>query len=292
MIKKCLDKYISWAAEDGGYNHLKYTPNITAEIIDKSAQEFDLTGIIEARMRHLARSHRGPLALEQAQRESTADADIDAQVEMQIRRELEAAHEQQLHNNNDRNRSWRTFGSRMMSKLFTLLRSRPIVKPESHGQTPVNDSGDDPAEDQVRIKTEEEEEVKPIIKEEEIADSDYDDDDVAMTDIPLALETLSSSPPLPPSHSPSPPPTLRPPPVIYGFFVVNTTVLLLTADTAKDEPTMNLSFHLDMDFQDRGQSVWNALTVAIVACLARDNMMTRMGDFEEEGVVEESDPDA
>jgi hypothetical protein len=38
--------------------------------------------------------------------------------------------------------------------------------------------------------------------------------------------------------------------------------------------------------------VWNALTVAVVVCLARDDMVSRLDDFEEAIVIEDSDPDA
>ncbi|KAL7787489.1 hypothetical protein V8C37DRAFT_404832 [Trichoderma ceciliae] len=299
MIKKCLDKYISWAAEDGGYRHLKYTPNITVEIIDKAAEEFDMTSVVEERMRDLARSHRELLAIKAERQDSTAESDTDREVEMQIKSELEASSGQQRRGR--RSRSWRTLGSRMMSKLFRLIRSRPVIKPEFHGETSVIDSEDDEptaaeqsdqARGRVYAKREEEEEEQGEVG---IKDEDFDDsdDDITMADIPLASTTLSSSPSQSPSPSPSSPsPYRHPPPVVYGFFIVTTTVLLLTADSAKDESSMNLSFHLDMDFQDRGQSVWNALTVAIVACLARDDMMTRMEDFEEEKAEEESDPDA
>jgi hypothetical protein len=296
MIKKSLDKFIDWAAEDGGYSHLQYTPNISVEIIDSVAEESDLTGVLEARMRALARSHRELLAMKPEEQDVTSDMDIDKEVEMQIKSEVEAVNEQRQQLSEERSRSWRTFGSRIMGKLLRMIRSRPVIKLESHGETSVIDSEDDDrttieqdhqAMDRVYVKTEEEEEEKYSIKEEYVDDSD---DDILMEDIPLAPTAVSlpSLPPLPPSPSRY----LRPPPVIYGLFIVTSTVLLFTADSSKDEPSMNLSFHLDLDFQDRGQSVWNALTVAIVACLARDDMMTRMEDFEEERVVEESDVDA
>ncbi|PTB42946.1 hypothetical protein M441DRAFT_135699 [Trichoderma asperellum CBS 433.97] len=242
MIKKALDKFIRWAAEDGGYNHLQYTPNIIVEVMDRDAEESDLTGFIEARMKALARLHRKILAVNQ---DVAEDMDIDKEVEMQIKK--------------------------------------------SHGETKVIDSDDDEQKtvekgkqtvDLVSVKMEEDE--KPIVKTE-----CFEEDDISMKDIPHAQTVFSPSPLLP-----SPLPFRRPPPVIYGFFIVSSTVFLFTADSSKDEPSMNLSLLLDMNFQDQGQSVWNALTVAIVACLARDDMMTRMEDFEEERVVEESDVDA
>lgn len=289
MVKKALDKFIRWAAEDGGYNHLQYTPNIIVDIIDRNAEESDLTGIIETRMKALARLHRKILAINQ---DIAEDMDIDREVEMQIKCEAEASDEQQRQQLlEERGRSWGTFGSRIMSKLLGLIRFRPIIKPESHGEIKVIDSEDEEQTavkqdhrtvDRVRVKMEEDE--KPIIKTEYCDDFE---DDISMKDIPLAPAELS------PSHLlPSPLPFRRSPPVIYGFFIYSSTVFLFTVDSSKDEPSMNLSLHLDMNFHDQGQSVWNALTVAIVACLARDDMMTRMEDFEEERIVEESDVDA
>lgn len=290
MVKKALDKFIRWAAEDGGYNHLQYTPNVLVELLDKNAEEADLTGIIKARMHALARLHRKALAIHQ---DVTENMDIDRQVEMQIQAEAEASDEQQRQLLKERGRSWGKFGSHIMSKLLGLIRFRPIIKPESHGETKVIDDEDEEqtavgqgkqTAGHVSVKMEEDE--KPNIKPECF------EDDILMKDIPLAQSVLSQSPLLPSPLLPSPLLFRRTPPVIYGFFIASSTVFLFTVDSSKDEPTMNLSLHLNMNFQDQGQSVWNALTVAIVACLARDDMMTRMEDFAEKRAVEESDVDA
>lgn len=286
MIKKALDKFIRWAAEDGGYNHLQYTPNVLVEILEKNTEQADLTSIIEARMNELARLHRKALTIDQNVAESM---DIDREIEMQIKSETEASDEQQRQLLKQRGRSWGKFGSRIMSKLLGLIRIRPIIKPETHGETKVIDDEDeeqtataDPGEHgagHVSVKWEEDEKFN--IKPESF------EDDISMMDIPLAQTTRPQSPLLP-----SPLPFRRPPPVIYGFFIISTTVCLFTVDSSKDESSMNLSLHLDMNFHDQSQSVWNALTVAIVACLARDDIMTRLEDFEEKRAVEESDVDA
>lgn len=83
----------------------------------------------------------------------------------------------------------------------------------------------------------------------------------------------------------------RPPPVVYGFFILNSLVFCLSADPAKGEDCP-ITFHVQIDFEDRHQSVWNALTVAIIVCLARDEMMTRLDEFEKVPTEVESDPDA
>ncbi|KAL6802318.1 hypothetical protein J3E68DRAFT_435137 [Trichoderma sp. SZMC 28012] len=286
QIKKALTDYLSWAAEDGGYSHLKYTPNTIVEVVDRNGEGSTLAAFIETRMRELAQAHRELLAIKPEQGIYSTDMDVDKEVEAQIKTEADASVERQPGGN--RNRSWRTFGSRIMNRLYQLLR-RPVIKPESHGETSVINSGDDEpntrqgnnhARGRVYVKQEEENEI--AIKRELFNDSD---DDITMADIPMASTTTL--------HSPVPLISyIRPPPVVFGFFIVATSVILLTADASKEDGDMVINFHVDMDFQNRSLGVWNALTVAIATCLARDDMMKRMGDFEEEGVVEESDPDA
>ncbi|TEA21796.1 hypothetical protein C8034_v005436 [Colletotrichum sidae] len=80
------------------------------------------------------------------------------------------------------------------------------------------------------------------------------------------------------------------PPVVYGLFIVNTSVMVVTMDSAKEEPY--LSYQVEVGFNKRGQAVWNALTIAIVVCLARDAMMEMKNGFEVAAVTQESDPDA
>lgn len=83
----------------------------------------------------------------------------------------------------------------------------------------------------------------------------------------------------------------RPPPVVYGLFILNTTVLLLTVDSSKGDSAY-VSFHVQTNLQDTHQSVWNALTLAMAVCLARDELRGRREDFEALPVEVESDPDA
>lgn len=69
------------------------------------------------------------------------------------------------------------------------------------------------------------------------------------------------------------------PPVLYGLFIVNTTLLVVTIDPAKG-PKAFVSFQVEVNFNKQNQGVWNAITVAIVACLARDDMVARQRYFE------------
>lgn len=107
--------------------------------------------------------------------------------------------------------------------------------------------------------------------------------------------SLPRSPPSPSSpdepRTPSTQTYRRHPPVVYGLFILNTSVLVLTTDSSKGDDAY-VSFHVQVDFQDEQQGIWNALTVATAVCLARDELRTRVGDFEELPCLEESDPDA
>lgn len=107
-----------------------------------------------------------------------------------------------------------------------------------------------------------------------------------------ASPTRSHSPPSPIEPQTPPKRTCRRhPPVVYGLFILNTSVLLLTTDSSQGSDGY-VSFQVQIDFQEDNQSVWNALTIAIAVCLARDELRTRAGDFEELPCLSESDPDA
>lgn len=64
------------------------------------------------------------------------------------------------------------------------------------------------------------------------------------------------------------------PPVLYGLFVVNTTLLVLTIDSTKGE-FAHVSYQVEVNFNKRNQGVWNAITVAIVGCQARNDTIWR-----------------
>ncbi|MBE3042385.1 hypothetical protein IMZ48_07355, partial [Candidatus Bathyarchaeota archaeon] len=68
------------------------------------------------------------------------------------------------------------------------------------------------------------------------------------------------------------------PPVLYGLFIVNTTLLLLTVDAAKG-PDADVSYQVECKFSKMNQGVWNAITVAIVVCRARDDLVARKKHF-------------
>ncbi|KAG5974951.1 hypothetical protein E4U55_007963 [Claviceps digitariae] len=194
LIKKSLDKYLSWAAEDGGYAHLRYVPNMITAVLDVRLGEAEITSLMEKRMRALAFLQREYLRV---------DRDDDFFAAMEQGKEGPA-----------------TLVDKFLRKMT------------------ADDAGD--------------------------AQGDGDEDNQIVY--------------------------RRKPPVVYGLFVLQSSVFLLTVDSAKGLDAY-VSFHVDMHFMDRHQSVWNALTVAIAVCLARDQLATRLDDFEELPDVQDSESD-
>ncbi|TQN67506.1 hypothetical protein CSHISOI_07937 [Colletotrichum shisoi] len=84
----------------------------------------------------------------------------------------------------------------------------------------------------------------------------------------------------------------RRPPVLYGLFIVNTSVMVLTIDSAKEGDEAYVSYQVEVGFSKRYQAVWNAITIAIVVCLARDAMIDMKEDFSHSMMDGDSDPDA
>ncbi|KAM0432827.1 hypothetical protein ACHAPT_004529 [Fusarium lateritium] len=300
LIKRELDKYLSWAAQDADYAHLRIVPNIMTEVIDTTMAEHDITEYIQGRMRSLAKLQR------------------------EFLRE-------------DGNpRFWDVLKPSIMTSPmikvepddFSPALERWQASPESAGR-PSNSnicidglSSETPCPGRtVKVEPRLESlqlfrgpggvDVDKLIQHHKKGRKNKRIDSPREKDIPKLDPAKVSTKPLaqtktpsrePSTRSPSPTSPIEPqtppkhtyrrsPPVVYGLFILNTSVLLLTIDSSKGSDAY-VSFQVQVDFQEEHQSVWNALTVAIAVCLARDELRTRAGDFEELPCLEESDPDA
>ncbi|KAG6064638.1 hypothetical protein E4U32_008237 [Claviceps aff. humidiphila group G2b] len=200
LIKSSLDRYLSWAAQDGGYAHLRYVPNIITAELDPRLGETEITNLMEQRMRALAFLQREYLRV---------DRDDEDFMPSEGQEHCPAA-----------------------------LVDRFLGQATAHHAGYAPSWGDD------------------------------DDDGDAAAAVVYRRE----------------------PPVVYGLFVLRSSVFLLTVDSAKGLDAY-VSFHVDMHFMDRHQSVWNALTIAIAVCLARDQLAARVEDFEESQRGEGSESD-
>ncbi|RGP66686.1 hypothetical protein FLONG3_8752 [Fusarium longipes] len=265
-IKRELDRYLNWAAQDGGYMHLRIVPNIMIEVIDTTMPEAEITEYITRRMRSLAKLQREFLRVDRKPQFwnvvkpgifKSPKVKTDPMVKVKI----------EVDDRSPSHTRWLTptesqAGSHShVDRLSAMAESREIA-----------------------IK------VEPGLKSPSIFATAQV---FETTTIPK-----TSSPPYSPSSSPTGEPQTpskctytRHPPVVYGLFILNTSVLVLTTDSSKG-PDSYVSFHVQVDFFDEHQGIWNALTIALAACLARDELRTRITDFEELPLVEESDPDA
>lgn len=237
LIKKSLDKYVAWAAEDGGYSNLRIVPNITTAVMDAELGEKGITSTIERRMRALAMTQREFLRVDRdesfwdvsevenaAKRTDWPDLLVEKYMK-RIEEQTAAASKDGSCQNTPRQRS--------TSPKDTAPTRESTRSPDAHGL--VSDETHQP---------------------------------------PLTTVEYRQKPP-----------------VVYGLFILRTSVFVLTVDSAKGDSAY-VSFHVDMHFMDRHQSVWNALTAAIAVCLARDQLVERMDEFDELPAREESGSEA
>lgn len=286
LIKDSLDDILAWAARDGGYDHLKTVPNIVVEVVEAPETQEDIVQFMMGRMR----------ALSQLQREfyrTDRDAEFWSAIEPRImssRSKSRSLLRRRIRAGMKRGRdiapstpelSWDELAtaspdtaSTPRRKLDFGSKKRRIIKSPTldmdelghfDGLKPIPSVETQLTEDTLR-------EVNAVIKTEPVEQ-------------PLAAID-------PPPHTP--PPKVgyrRRPPVVYGLYVLGTSVFLLTADSSKGDGGY-ISFHVDINFADNHQSVWNALTVAVAVCSARDELMSRLDDFKPASINCDSDPDA
>ncbi|KAK5987924.1 hypothetical protein PT974_12060 [Cladobotryum mycophilum] len=251
MVKKCLDSYITWAAQDGSFSHLEVVPNIIAEIIDSKEGEAGVTRIIENRMRALARLQREYLKINrEVEFESPGGGGSGGNGSSRRGR-------------GEKKDGWKARAFGLMNVFFKLFETG-----EGTG-VPVQNDGMkriklEPEEEELRLERTNSRKAKHKAKLEVIKEEDED--------TPISEYR-------------------RRPPVVYGLFIVRTSVFIMTVDSSRGD-TGYVSFHVDIDLKDYKQSVWNALTMAMVICVARDEMMSRLGDFDVVNAMEESDVDA
>nr|RBQ87481.1 hypothetical protein FVER53263_06187 [Fusarium verticillioides] len=257
LIKQQLDKYLSWAAQDGDYLHLRIVPNILTEIVDTKMLEDEITEHIQKRMRALAKLQREFLR-----------EDRNPQFWDVIKSSVFASPKIKLEPD-DGPTSFGGWLTPTQSRLGSHLQSGNVVPTtETH---------------EVAVK------IEPGFKSPGISAG------VLPKTTMLSRESYHSDSPSPslPEEPQTPPRHTyrRHPPVVYGLFIINTWVLVLTVDSSKGS-NAHVSFQVQVDFKDEHQGIWNALTIAIAVCLARDELRTRATDFEELPCVEDSDPDA
>lgn len=328
LIKRELDKYINWAAQDGEYAHLKIVPNIMVEIINTKLSQGAITEYMQGRMSDLATLQREFLRQDRAPDFwDVVKPNIMSSPRLKFEPEDEFATPERPLKPKPEDKPLKPKPNdkplelRLEDKSLEPQPNSEVLGPQLDGQSSGPNLEASPAEqegfDGTRIKIEPgtkrrssfsdstkgaingahengEEHRNKKRKIDETLDKDNSQNDSTKPDNGQAETTNGSAQDtLPPTESEAPPELTysRPPPVVYGLFILNTTVLLLTVDSSKGDSAY-VSFHVQTNFQDTHQSVWNALTLAIAVCQARDELMGRKEDFEPLPVQVESDPDA
>ncbi|OAA60774.1 hypothetical protein ISF_05813 [Cordyceps fumosorosea ARSEF 2679] len=259
MVKDGLDRFLAWAAEDGGYLHRRVVPNVITEVVDTAMPERAITELLQGRMRALARLQREFLR---------EDRDPNFWRNNNTKT-LGGGGDDYAEEGWGRGILQQGYLSPRRTRLVNKLRRRRAGRT---GKQPRLGDNSNSTEDELTRGTPPHHDVAaaPTPRRRTFA-SGADDDD---------LDELSTSPVK----------YRRPPPVVYGFFILDSSVFILTADASLGDQAY-VSFHVEADFMEHRQSVWNALTLAMVACLARDEMRERADDFEPQPEEEDSDPD-
>ena len=306
IIKEGIDQFLGWAAEDGGYADLKIVPNILTEAIDaKTMRANHITDYMQYRMKAMVQLHREFWRVDR-------DPDFWQAIEPWIMNPDNSLHPLLLEK------------ARRVYKKLTTLEGGKSIPDELASDIDITPPKTAAGAKRIRVANSPTAETDELAaspgdresKKQKMAAQDDRDRDLEKQDYEVNQKSHSSKTNLAslvvresplskdakPSNADKSPLRRSPenegdikfrrtPPVVYGLFILNTSVFLLTADSAKgDDPYV--SFHVEMDFLDRHQSVWNALTVAIAACMARDELMSRTEFFEALPEVQESDPDA
>ncbi|EGX90771.1 hypothetical protein CCM_07191 [Cordyceps militaris CM01] len=295
MIKDGLDRFLAWAAEDGGYHHRRVVPNIITEVVDTRMPEHAITELLQGRMRALARLQREFLredrdsdfwrsgGITTTTTTAAADAANAATAVGADRKHLLL----QRYLSPRRNRHPSRYHPGSAAANQRRRGAHPVAEDElARAPHPQQMAGHDTA--------------APKRRRMLASTSPTDLDELAQPGDPATM--MSPSPPSerllfsspspagPYGRSPAAVKYRRQPPVVYGFFILNSSVFILTVDASLGDHAY-VSFHVEADFMEHRQSVWNALTLAMVACLARDEMRERADDFEEQPEEEDSDPD-
>ncbi|TQW00759.1 hypothetical protein IF1G_00690 [Cordyceps javanica] len=294
MIKEGLDRFLAWAAEDGGYHHRRVVPNIITEVVDTLMLESDITDLLQGRMRALARLQREYLREDRDPNfwHGTSSASTTRTAANGNASSAAAAAADRDH---------------LLLQRYLSPRRKRHANKYRHGKAPKwRRRSDNAMEDELagtphhphtgghfqdaaaprRRRTF----ASPASELDELARPGDGD---RMRSSPAGEHRLLSSPSTTGTCLDGGGPAVRyrrQPPVVYGFFILNSSVFILTADASLGDHAY-VSFHVEADFMEHRQSVWNALTLAMVACLARDEMRLRADDFEPQPEEEDSDPD-
>lgn len=337
MIKDGLHRFLTWAAEDGGYRHLRVVPNIIVEVVDASMQQHAISELMQGRMRALGRLQREFLRADRDPQQFWDGLEASDAVEYLTPVKPRAAAALDEKNGDYKEPEERKpiitkrkdlllqqYLSRRQDRLAKRYRGgwlsssrgrRGRQRRQHQAQRPSHPHSDD-------VSMDEEDELAsttapctpskdhqaprrrsgggfaspattPTTEPDELATpaSDASRSEEVKKGRNFFTALFGTGKVKQEEDQDDSVEYRRPLPVVYGLFILNTSVFILTADSALGD-TGYVSFHVETDFMEYRQSVWNALTLGLVACQARDELRRRLEDFEpREDWDDESDCD-
>ncbi|CEJ88003.1 hypothetical protein VHEMI04581 [[Torrubiella] hemipterigena] len=278
VLKKGLERYLAWAAEDAGYNKLKVVPNIIAEIVSPELEEDAVTDYMQSRMRALARLQREFLHKDRRSDFWKLEPSTDP---------------------NDTPNKTPLSKKKLLLQKYLSPHGKRLAKRKRASNDDDSDDFAPQSEDSTPTKSGSNN--RRVRRKLHHFSTEYDelatDQSSILSFQPTATQTMptdSSRPETPKGKDITKGEMLeyrRQPPVVYGLFILGETAFVLTVDSARGESGY-ISFLCETDFMNKGQTIWNALTIAMVVCMARDDLRERMHDFEDATFEDDTDHDA
>jgi hypothetical protein len=295
LIRDRIEQFVAWAARDGGYDRLRFVPNIGVEIVEAPGRQDDIVNWMRMRMHALSglqrdffKVNRDPRFWDSAEpwtRGSSSKARRAFMKKSKVKSGTKRKAASEPITPDLCRDELATLSPQTQPSPSPLERLDASSKKRRYLKSPNADLDELSLSEYGR---------RPRMNTYDVDMMDDEDDEVTSKIVHQPRAPLSPGLAEIPRTPRTPPPKVnyrRPPPVIYGIYILGTSVFVLTMDSAKGDAGY-VSFHVDINFADQHQSVWNALTLAIIICSARDEMMGRLGDFERLGTDEDSDPDA
>lgn len=270
-IQRTIEQYVVWAAQDGGYDKLDIVPNLIVEILPLKGGEDRAFQYVGRRMRQLAQLHREFLAVDRDDNGWTCVKQEMLERGFRMAGSPSAAStpsrsakkDRVIRNDVD-----------MASDIFDSMAVHELTPQEKLARSMSRNRSRSPPNAPATPRKRSPIEQRAAAQRRKYMYSSASPGEAFRTP-PRRIKNF-----------------FRTPPVVYAFFIIGHDVVLATIDAAKQGKEAQISWHETMEFNNVAQCIWNGLTAALAVCRARDEMLTRLDDFDILDRDAESDPDA
>lgn len=279
LIERTLNGFLSWAAADGDYQRLEIIPNMIVEVVDAKGNH---GAVIKERMEALARLQRDFLRVDRDDHgwQGIKEEVLDQGFLMAGSPPQSARSRAKPYVHTTHPPTTKFEDADYVSRRTAITDASPLRRSVHFADSPSNGTREPVSEKRKRSPkdtTASPRNLKKPRRESKTPTKVTNGRTLALRTPPSSMQQDGFS---------------RRPPVVWGLFIINTSVFLCTLDSAKEGKDAYVSWHAEIAFSQTRQCVWHALTVGLVVCLARDELMTRLEDFEHlTKEKEEADPD-